>query len=236
MSLLSLENISVRYGDVEVIRDLSLEVEEGSITSLVGSNGAGKTSLLKAVSGIIPGVQGTITFNRQNITGRPSHDRVAQGLVQVPEGRHVFPYMSVKENLELGSILPKARNKRRENFDRVFGLFPRLAERSKQMARTLSGGEQQMLAIGRALMAEPKLLMLDEPSLGLAPIVVLEIFSVLARINGLGVTVLIVEQDVKASLELSRWGYVLENGRMVQSGQAEEILKSDRVRKAYLGL
>jgi branched-chain amino acid transport system ATP-binding protein len=236
MSLLSLENISVRYGDVEVIRDLSLKVEEGSITSLVGSNGAGKTSLLKAVSGIIPGIHGTITFNGQNITGWPYHDRVAQGLVQVPEGRHVFPYMSVKENLELGSILPKARAKRKENFDRVFSLFPRLAERSRQTARTLSGGEQQMLAVGRALMAEPKLLMLDEPSLGLAPIVVLEIFSVLARINGFGVTVLIVEQDVKASLELSRWGYVLENGRIVQSGQAEEILKSDRVRKAYLGL
>jgi branched-chain amino acid transport system ATP-binding protein len=236
MSLLSLENISVRYGDVEVIRDLSLKVEEGSITSLVGSNGAGKTSLLKAVSGIISGIQGTISFNGQNITGWPSHDRVAQGLVQVPEGRHVFPYMSVKENLELGSILPKARGKRKENFDRVFALFPRLAERSKQMARTLSGGEQQMLAVGRALMADPRLLMLDEPSLGLAPIVVLEIFSVLARINGFGVTILIVEQDIKASLELSRWGYVLENGRIVLSGQAEEILKSDRVRKAYLGL
>ena len=158
------------------------------------------------------------------------------GLVQVPEGRHVFPYMSVLENLELGSILPRVRKKRKENMAKVFDLFPRLLERSKQMARTLSGGEQQMLAIGRALMSDPRLLMLDEPSLGLAPMVVTEIFAVLAKINAAGVTVLVVEQDVKASLELGRWGYVLENGRVVQSGDAKEILKSDRVRKAYLGL
>src|SRR4030042_995171 len=176
MNLLNLENVSVRYGDVEVIRDLSLSVEEGSITSLVGSNGC--------------------------------------------------PYMSVMENLELGSILPKARAKRKENLAKVFDLFPRLSERSKQMARTLSGGEQQMLAVGRAFMGDPRLLMLDEPSLGLAPILVSEIFAVLAKINALGVTVLVVEQDVKASLELSRWGYVLENGHIVLSGDAKDVLKS----------
>ena len=236
MNLLNLENVSVRYGDVEVIRDLSLFVEEGSITSLVGSNGSGKSSLLKAVSGILPSNKGTIYFDQKDITGLPSHQRVERGLVQVPEGRHVFPYMSVMENLELGSILPKARAKRKENLAKVFDLFPRLSERSKQTARTLSGGEQQMLAVGRALMAEPRLLMLDEPSLGLAPILVSEIFAVLAKINALGVTALVVEQDVKASLELSRWGYVLENAHIVLSGDAKDILKSDRVRKAYLGL
>ncbi|MEW6185875.1 MAG: ABC transporter ATP-binding protein [Thermodesulfobacteriota bacterium] len=236
MNLLKLENLHVRYGDVEVIRDLSLYVEEGLITSLVGSNGAGKTSLLKSVSGIIAAAGGTITFDEKNITDWPSHRRVELGLVQVPEGRHVFPYMSVRENLELGSILPKARSKRKENLGKVFDLFPRLAERSKQLARSLSGGEQQMLAIGRALMSDPRLLMLDEPSLGLAPLVVTEIFDVLSRINSDGVTILIVEQDVQASLELSRRGYVLENGCIVLSGEAREILKSDQVRKAYLGL
>jgi branched-chain amino acid transport system ATP-binding protein len=211
-------------------------VEEGSITSLVGSNGSGKSSLLQAVSGIIPNSKGTIFLDGKNITGLPSHKRVELGLVQVPEGRHVFPYMSVMENLDMGSILPKARAKRKENLAKVFDLFPRLSERSKQIARTLSGGEQQMLAVGRALMADPRLLMLDEPSLGLAPILVAEIFAVLAKINTLGVTILVVEQDVKASLSLSRWGYVLENGRIVLSGDAKEILKSDKVRKAYLGL
>jgi branched-chain amino acid transport system ATP-binding protein len=236
MNLLNLENVNVRYGDVEVIRDLSLSVEEGSITSLVGSNGSGKSSLLQAVSGIIPNSKGTIFLDGKNITGLPSHKRVELGLVQVPEGRHVFPYMSVMENLDMGSILPKARAKRKENLAKVFDLFPRLSERSKQIARTLSGGEQQMLAVGRALMADPRLLMLDEPSLGLAPILVAEIFAVLAKINTLGVTILVVEQDVKASLSLSRWGYVLENGRIVLSGDAKEILKSDKVRKAYLGL
>jgi len=236
MKLLNLENVLVGYGDVEVLREVSLSVEEGAITSLVGSNGAGKTSLLKAVSGIIPCQKGAIYFDGKDIAALPSHVRVGMGLVQVPEGRHIFPYMSVLENLELGSILPKARVKRKESLAQVFDLFPRLHERAKQMGRTLSGGEQQMLSIGRALVSDPRLLMLDEPSLGLSPLVVKEIFSVLAKINGAGVTVLVVEQDVKASLELGRWGYVLENGRIVLSGDAKEILKSDRVRKAYLGL
>lgn len=236
MKLLNLENVRIGYGDVEVIREVSLSVEEGAITSLVGSNGAGKTSLLKAVSGIIPCKKGAIYFDGKDIAPLPSHVRVGLGLVQVPEGRHVFPYMSALENLELGSILPKARAKRKESLVKVFDLFPRLHERAKQMARTLSGGEQQMLAIGRALVSDPRLLMLDEPSLGLAPLVVKEIFAVLAKINAAGVTVLVVEQDVKASLELGRWGYVLENGQIVLSGDAKEILKSDKVRKAYLGL
>ncbi len=236
MKLLDLENVQVGYGDVEVIREVSLSVEERAITSLVGSNGAGKTSLLKAVSGIIPFKKGAVYFDGKDIAALPSHVRVELGLIQVPEGRHVFPYMTVLENLELGSILPKARAKRKESLVKVFDLFPRLHERTKQMARTLSGGEQQMLAIGRALVSDPRLLMLDEPSLGLGPLVVKEIFAVLAKINTTGVTVLVVEQDVKASLELGQWGYVLENGRIVLSGDAKEILKSDKVRKAYLGL
>lgn len=236
MKLLNLENVRIGYGDVEVIRKVSLSVEQGAITSLVGSNGAGKTSLLKAVSGIIPCKEGAIYFDEKDIAALPSHVRVHMGLVQVPEGRHIFPYMSVLENLELGSILPRARAKRKESLAQVFDLFPRLHERAKQMGRTLSGGEQQMLSIGRALVSDPRLLMLDEPSLGLSPLVVKEIFAVLAKINVAGVTVLVVEQDVKASLELGQWGYVLENGRIVLSGDAKEILKSDRVRKAYLGL
>ena len=236
MNLLTLEKISVKYGDVTVIRDVDLTVEEGAITSLVGSNGAGKTSLLHAVSGLIPCSSGSIFLEGVDITSLESHARVAKGLVQIPEGRHVFPYMNVLENLELGSILPRARVNRKKNLDMVLEMFPKLAERSKQMARTLSGGEQQMLAIGRALMAEPRLLMLDEPSLGLAPIIVTEIFSALAKINHTGVTILVVEQDVQASLELARWGYVLENGHVVLSGDAKEILKSGKVREAYLGL
>jgi branched-chain amino acid transport system ATP-binding protein len=236
MNLLKLEKICVKYGDVEVLRDVDLSVVDGAITSLVGSNGAGKTSLLHAISGLIPSSKGAITFEGVDIAALESHQRVALGIVQIPEGRHVFPYMNVMENLELGSILPRARAKRKESLAYVFDLFPKLAERAKQMARTLSGGEQQMLAVGRALMANPRLLMLDEPSLGLAPIVVKEIFSALAKINGSGVTILVVEQDVKASLELGSWGYVLENGRVVLSGDAKDVLKSPKVRKAYLGL
>ncbi len=236
MNLLELAHVSVRYGDVEVIGEVDLSVEEGAITSLIGSNGAGKTSLLRAISGLVPCSSGSIYFEGRDITSLQSHHRVELGLVQIPEGRHVFPYMSVKENLELGAILPRARARRKERLTRVFDLFPILYERSGQMAQSLSGGEQQMLAIGRALMADPRLLMLDEPSLGLSPIIVKEIFSVITKINRSGVTILVVEQDVKASLEIGRWGYVLENGHMILSGDAKEILKSDRVKKAYLGL
>jgi len=236
MNLLELENVTVKYGDVEVVQEVDFAVERNAITSLVGSNGAGKTSLLKAISGIVPCSRGRIKFEGTDITGMQSHERVNLGVVQVPEGRHVFPYMTVKENLELGSILPRTRGQRKKNLSRVFDLFPRLSERIGQLAMTLSGGEQQMLAIGRGLMSEPRLLMLDEPSLGLAPMIVKEIFSVLAAINESGVTILVVEQDVKTSLEAARTGFVLENGRIVLSGDAKEILKSDRIRTAYLGL
>uniref|UniRef100_A0A7J3SMB9 ABC transporter ATP-binding protein n=1 Tax=Fervidicoccus fontis TaxID=683846 RepID=A0A7J3SMB9_9CREN len=236
MNLLQLNNICVRYGDVEVIRDLSLAVEDGTITSLVGSNGAGKSSLLKAISGIIPSSKGNILFEGQDITHLPPHLRVNLGIIQIPEGRHIFPYMNVLENLELGSISPRAKANRKENLDKVFSIFPRLGERKKQLAGTLSGGEQQMLAIARGLMSNPRLLMLDEPSLGLAPIIVKEIFFNLLEIHKSGITILLVEQDVKSSLDIADKGYVLENGRVVMSGLAKEILASDKIRKAYLGM
>lgn len=236
MSLLRLDRLTVRYGDMEALSEVSMEAHEAAITSIVGSNGAGKSTMLKAISGLVVCHGGSISFDGKVINSLPSHRRVELGLIQVPEGRHVFPHMTVKENLELGSISGRAKSKRRENLGRVMGLFSLLSQRSDQIAGTLSGGEQQMLAIGRGLMADPKLLMMDEPSLGLAPIIVKEIFGVISSINRSGTTILLVEQDVRASLEIARWGYVLENRRIVLSGNAGEILKSDKVRKAYLGL
>ncbi|MFZ5868121.1 MAG: ABC transporter ATP-binding protein [Thermodesulfobacteriota bacterium] len=236
MSLLRLDNVTVRYGDMEALSEVTVEAQDKAITSIVGSNGAGKSTMLKAISGLVACHSGNIHFDDGVINSLPSHRRVELGLIQIPEGRHVFPHMSVKENLELGSMFGRARRKRDENLGRVMHLFPRLSKRSDQMAWTLSGGEQQMLAIGRGLMADPKLLMMDEPSLGLAPLIVKEIFGVIASINGSGTTILLVEQDVRASLEIAGWGYVLENRRIVLSGNAAEILKSDKVRKAYLGL
>jgi branched-chain amino acid transport system ATP-binding protein len=236
MSLLRLDRVTVRYGDMEALSEVTMEARERAITSIVGSNGAGKSSILKAISGLVPCHAGRIYFEDQVINGLPSHRRVDRGLIQIPEGRHVFPHMSVRENLEMGSMSKRAKKKRKQNFGRVTALFPHLSSRISQMAGTLSGGEQQMLAIGRGLMADPTLLMMDEPSLGLAPIIVKDIFEVIASINGSGTTILLVEQDVKASLEIARWGYVLQNRRIVLSGEAREILTSDNVRKAYLGL
>jgi len=236
MKLLQLKNLHVRYGDIEVIRELSLAVENGKITSLVGSNGAGKTSLLKAISGIIPVHSGEILFEGRNITHVPAHERVEMGIIQIPEGRRLFPYMNVMENLELGSIPRRAKANRSKNLEKVFDIFPKLAERKNQLAGTLSGGEQQMLAIARGLMSNPSLLMLDEPSLGLAPLVVKEIFAILLEIHKSGITILLVEQDVKKSLNLSDMGYVLENGRVVMQGSSKDILASDSIRKAYLGM
>jgi len=221
---------------MEALSEVTVEAQDKAITSIVGSNGAGKSTMLKAISGLTACHSGSIYFEDRVINSLPSHRRVELGLIQIPEGRHVFPHMSVKENLELGSMFGRAKRRRSENFGRVMDLFPRLSKRSDQMAGTLSGGEQQMLAIGRGLMADPKLLMMDEPSLGLAPIVVKEIFGVIASINGSGTTILLVEQDVRASLEIAVWGYVLENRRIVLSGNAREILTSDKVRRAYLGL
>jgi branched-chain amino acid transport system ATP-binding protein len=236
MSLLRLEKVSVRYGDMEALSEVTIEIKEGAITSLVGANGAGKSTILNAISGLIPCSNGSIYFDNERIEHFPTHKRVELGLMQIPEGRHIFPYMNTRENLEMGSMSKISKQKRKENLEKVMEIFPVLSERANQTASTLSGGEQQMLAIGRGLMTNPRLLMLDEPSLGLSPILVREIFEIMLRINESGMTILLVEQNVKASLQIASWGYVLENGQIVMSGEAREILDSVRVRKAYLGL
>ncbi|MCF8033499.1 MAG: ABC transporter ATP-binding protein [Desulfarculaceae bacterium] len=236
LSLLEVNKLSVKYGDLVALREVSLSIEPGKIVSLVGSNGSGKTTLINTLSGLAGAAAGSISFNGQPIQGMPAHRRVGLGLVQVPENRRLFPYMTVRENLEMGSMTQRSKDQRQENLDKVMEMFPILGKRSKQIANTLSGGEQRMLAIGRGLMSSPELLMLDEPSIGLAPIVVQEIFRSIALIKELGTTVLLVEQDVTASLKISSYGYVLENGEIVLSGQAQEVLASDKVREAYLGL
>jgi branched-chain amino acid transport system ATP-binding protein len=236
MILLKLENLSVRYGDVLALREACIAVQEKMITSLVGANGAGKSTTLRAISGLVPRSQGSLYFEDRNIDPLSTDQRVELGLIQIPEGRLVFPYMTVRENLEMGSMTKRSRKERNDNLERVMEMFPILRERKDQLASTLSGGEQQMLAIARGLMAKPRLLMLDEPSLGLSPLLVKEIFHTLKRINGQGTTILLVEQNVKQSLEIAHWGYVLENGRIVLSAGAQDLLKSDHVRKAYLGL
>lgn len=236
MPLLELEGIAAFYGAVQILWDVSLHVEEGEIDSVVGGNGAGKSTMLKSISGVISSGQGRMRFLGESIDTMAPHERVALGLVQIPEGRRIFPYMTVLGNLEMGSFNARARARKQEGLQRVFSLFPLLQERKTQLARTLSGGEQQMLAIGRGLMAQPKLLMMDEPSLGLAPIVVKTIFETVQSINHQGVTVLLVEQNVKQCLELSSRGYVLENGRIVLEGTGEELLQNEHLRRAYLGL
>ena len=234
--MLKTEHVDVGYGDVVVLRDVSLEVNEGEIVALIGANGAGKTTMLKALSGIVPAGSGAITFEDQSIERWPAHRIVSAGLIQVAEGRKLFPQMTVLENLELGSFIRRAKPYRSESMDLVFSLFPLLAERVGQDAGTLSGGEQQMLAIGRALMTRPKLLMLDEPSLGLAPIIVDDIFKVIEEINKAGTTILIVEQNAVQTLNLADRGYVLENGKVTISADIAELLRDESIRSAYLGL
>jgi len=236
MRLLELEDVEVAYGDLPALRGISLGVEEGETLSVVGANGAGKTTMLRAISGLLRPRAGRILLEGARLDHMPSHAIVARGVVQVPEGRKIFPGLTVKENLELGSYVAAARAERRQSLERVLGLFPRLAERQRQAAGTMSGGEQQMLAIGRALMARPRILMLDEPSLGLAPIIVQEIFRIIAEINRLGTTVLLVEQNTRQALGLSRRGYVLENGRIALEGSGAELLGNEHVRRAYLGM
>jgi len=236
VSLLELQDVEVAYGDLPALRGVSLGVEEGETLSVVGANGAGKTTMLRAISGLLRPRAGRILLDGARLDRMPSHVIVARGVVQVPEGRKIFPGLTVKENLELGSYVAAARAHRRESLERVLGLFPRLAERQRQAAGTMSGGEQQMLAIGRALMARPRILMLDEPSLGLAPIIVQEIFRIIAEINRLGTTVLLVEQNTRQALSLSRRGYVLENGRIALEGTGAELLGNEHVRRAYLGM
>jgi branched-chain amino acid transport system ATP-binding protein len=233
--LLRIENLHAGYGDLEVLHGIDLDVNEGEIVALIGANGAGKTTTLRAISGLVAASEGSITFEGSNIGSWRSSQIVAEGVVQVPEGRKLFADMSVLENLRLGAY-KRGRSDISGSLDEVFDLFPKLSERSSQSAGTLSGGEQQMLAIGRSLMTKPRFLMLDEPSLGLAPKLVIDIFGVIKSINGLGVTVMLVEQNAVHALQLSDRGYVLENGRVVLHGTGEELLGDDRVRTAYLGL
>ena len=236
MSLLELAGVDVAYGDLPALRGVDLVVEPGETVSVVGANGAGKTTMLRTISALLRPRRGEVRFEGERIDRLPCHRVVERGVVHVPEGRKIFPSLTVRENLELGSYTRAAKARRAESLDRVLALFPRLRERATQAAGTLSGGEQQMLAIGRALMTLPKLLMLDEPSLGLAPLIVQEIFHTIAEINRAGTTVLLVEQNTRQALALSRRGYVLENGRVVLVGSGAELLGNEHVRRAYLGL
>lgn len=236
MPLLEVSNLDVSYGDISALRNVSLQVEEGEIVTILGANGAGKSTLIRTISGLLMPKSGSIRFRGKDITRVEPHDRVALGIVQVPEGRRLFPIMTVEENLLLGSYTPEARQQRQETLEWVFRLLPRLKERRRQIARTLSGGEQQMVAIGRALMSRPKLLMLDEPSLGLAPVIVGQVFELIRQISQEGVTVLLVEQNVHHSLELAARAYVLEHGAIVMEGPGRALLGNDHIRKAYLGM
>jgi len=236
MSLLRATDLNVYYGDVQVLYGVSLGIEEQKTLTIVGANGAGKSTLLKSIAGIHPIASGHIEFMGERIDRLASHQIVERGLIRIPEGRKVFPSMSVLENLELGSYLPKTREKRAESLNKVFELFPILKNRVQQSAGTLSGGEQQMLAIGRGLMSMPQLLMLDEPSLGLAPLLVKQIFQTVGEINRQGTTILLVEQNVYSALEMADEGYVLENGRIVLQGKSGDLLHDEYIKEAYLGV
>ena len=233
--MLKIEHMDLYYGAIHALHDICFEVKPGEIVTLIGANGAGKTSILHAISGLIPYRNGEVMFNSQPITKVPPHTLVSMGLVQVPEGRRVFSRMSVMENLDMGAFTNRDKEDQAKTLEKVFDHFPRLKERRKQAAGTLSGGEQQMLAMGRALMSKPKLLMMDEPSMGLSPLLVQEIFSITREINAEGVTVLLVEQNAHMALSIANRGYVLETGRIVKHGPAADLLKDEDVKKAYLG-
>jgi branched-chain amino acid transport system ATP-binding protein len=233
--LLELQDVHVHYGKVEALKGISVGVDQGEIVTLIGANGAGKTTTLKTISGLRPLTSGRILLEGESTAGVPAHRLVEMGISQSPEGRAIFPGMSVTENLEMGAYARRDRKSLQPDFDRVFELFPRLAERRKQAGGTMSGGEQQMLAIGRALMARPKVLLLDEPSMGLAPLIVVKIFEIIREINQAGTTVLLVEQNAAQALRLANRGYVLETGEVVMTDTAAALLTNDRVRAAYLG-
>jgi branched-chain amino acid transport system ATP-binding protein len=234
--MLRVNGINVFYGDLQVLWDVSFEVKEKEILVLVGANGAGKSTTLKTISSLLTPVSGTIEFNGLRLDHLPPNKIIEQGIVHVPEGRRLFPEMSIEENLIMGSLYGESKSKRNETMEYAYSLFPRLKERRKQMAGTLSGGEQQMLAVGRGLMSRPKLMMFDEPSLGLAPILVQDIFDLIKKINKEGVTILLVEQNVTQTLAMCDRAYVLENGRNVLEGTGKELMANDHVREVYLGI
>ncbi|GAQ25390.1 ABC transporter ATP-binding protein [Tepidanaerobacter syntrophicus] len=233
--MLKLENVVAHYGNIQALSGISLEVSEGEIATIIGANGAGKTTTLKTICSLISPTSGKIYFQGKDITGRPTYEIVEAGISMVPEGRRVFPRMTVLENLQLGAYLNKNRQQVKSYLEEVFTLFPVLKSRAKQVAGTLSGGEQQMLAIGRALMAKPKLLLLDEPSMGLAPKIVESIFDIITKINCEGTTILLVEQNAGMALSIANKGYVLETGKIVMSDTAENLLENEKVKTAYLG-
>ena len=236
MKMLSVENLDVFHGDAQALDGVSIDIEEGTIVAIVGANGAGKTSLIRTIAGMHRPARGRILYRGLDIAGWPSHKVCDLGIGQVAEGRQVFPSLSVTENLAMGAMLPRARAERDRNFEKAFALFPALAERRHQAAGTLSGGEQQMLAIGRCLMGAPELVMFDEPSLGLAPTIVQSVLKTVRDLNREGLTCVLVEQNVAVSLKLASRAYVLENGRITLTGSGEALLADDRVRQAYLGL
>ncbi len=233
--VLSLKNLETRYGQIYALKGISLDVYKGEIVTLLGSNGAGKSTTLKTISNLVPACGGEIIFNGKNITNNPPHEIVEMGVIHVPEGRRIFKELTVLENLEMGSFTLKDDVERKKRIDKVYDLFPVLGERCKQMGGLLSGGEQQMLAIGRALMTNPEVLLLDEPSMGLAPIIVQGIMDIIKRINEEGTTILLVEQNAKVALKLADRGYVLETGQIVMEGKADVLSKDDSIVKAYLG-
>lgn len=234
-TLLKVDNLEVFYGSIQALKGLSFEVRKGEVVSLIGANGAGKTTTLRALSGMVP-ARGTINFKGQAINDVPAHLRVPMGLAQSPEGRGIFPQMSVLENLEMGAFTRKDKAQIAKDMEHCFQLFPRLRERKAQMTGTLSGGEQQMVAISRAMMSKPDLLLLDEPSLGLAPLIVAQIFDIVKQLNKEGVTVLLVEQNARMALQVSHRAYVIETGKITISGRGEDLLNDDAVRRAYLGI
>lgn len=235
MALLEVKNLDVHYGVIQAIRDVSFEVNEGEIVTLIGANGAGKTTTMQSIMGLIHPSHGEIYYDGQKINGIPSHKIVKLGMTQVPEGRRIFSELTVYENLLMGAYTRKDKDGIEKDFDDIYALFPRLEERKNQIAGTLSGGEQQMLAMGRAIMSRPKLLMLDEPSMGLSPLLVDQVFEIIKRFHENGTTILLVEQNANKSLAISDRAYVLENGRIVLSGTGAELLASEEIKKAYLG-
>ena len=235
--MLKLRNIQAFYGNIQALKDINMDVEEGEIITLIGANGAGKSTTLMTISGIVPARKGEITFQGKSINGMPPDEIVSLGISQVPEGRHIFPYLTVMENLDMGTFLRKDHDEIKKDFDYIFELFPRLAERRHQAGGTLSGGEQQMLAISRAIMTRPRLLLLDEPSLGLAPIITRQIFEIIEKINKENnTTIFLVEQNANLALKIAHRGYVMENGAITMTGTGADLLADEDVKKAYLGI